>query len=148
MKKIFLLAAWCFLSVAVNAKSLVVVLSDGTLVYYLLGSDKNPVMTFNNKTVTVNAGEYTFSDFKKFYISQTDEPSAIESIKSETTSLDGSILYVNAKDKKVAVYATDGKLMDVKPVVDKERTAIPLLGLKSGTYVIQVGKVSFKIYKK
>ena len=63
---------------SVEAKSLVITLKDGTLVYYLLNSDKSPVMRMVPGGFTVNKDSYKFSEVKNFYISPTDDPNPVE----------------------------------------------------------------------
>ena len=57
MKKRAFISILCALLVssAAYAKSLVITLTDGTLVYYLLGSDTNPKLHFVDGGIMINA---------------------------------------------------------------------------------------------
>jgi len=78
MKKLLCMGLGLMAVLAVEAKSLVITLSDGTLVYYLLSNDKSPVMRMVPGGFTVNSDTYQFSEVKNFYISQTDDPNPVE----------------------------------------------------------------------
>ena len=57
---------------------MVITLSDGTLVYYLLSSGKSPVMRMVPGGFMVNDDSYRYADVQNFYISQTDDPNPVE----------------------------------------------------------------------
>ena len=73
MKKfrVIILMALTLITGSISAKSVVFTLSDGTQVYYLIGGGSNPIMTFENGSVTVNSDTYQISDIVNFYISKT-----------------------------------------------------------------------------
>jgi len=148
MKKIFFLVVCFIMTLTSQARSLVVVLSDGTTIYYLLGSEKNPVMTFTKDSITVDADKYTFTNVVKFYVSETDVPSAIESVQKKDLKYDGQTIYVGTAEKKVAVYSIDGKKIETDITVIDGTTAISTAKLKKGTYLVKVGETSLKFYKK
>ena len=79
MNKRIVIAVACLLfSIGISfGKSLVLTLANNTLVYYVLGGDKNPMMRFADGKVCVNSDEYAFSNIKNFYISETDDPGGI-----------------------------------------------------------------------
>lgn len=148
MKKTFFLMLGCALALAVQAKSLVVVLADGTQVYYLLGGAKDPVMTYDKESIVVNADKYAFSGVDRFYVSKTDDPSAVKDVKTEDMKFDGNTLYVSAANKHIEVYRADGVRVKVGQTVKNGLTAVPMASLPSGTYVVRVGETSFKFCKK
>lgn len=148
MKRLLILTVCLTMMLAAGAKSLVVVLSDGTMVYYLLGNEPKPVMTWENGVVSINTDKFSVSDVEKFYISDTDAPAAIDEAESKPLKYDGSTLYVNTADKFVAVYTADGKPVEVKMTKTDRLTAVPTGELRAGIYIIKVGKTSFKFYKK
>ena len=148
MKKTFFLMLGCALAFAVQAKSLVVVLADGTQVYYLLGGEKDPVMVYDKEHIIVNADQYTFSGVDRFYVSKTDDPSSVDGVKIEGMKFDGNTLYVSAENKRIAVYMTNGVRVAVGQTVKNGLTAVPMASLPSGTYIVRVGETSFKFCKK
>ena len=141
-----LLTAICALHI--EAKSLVLVLTDGTLVYYLLGEGKDPVMTYSKETITVNTDQFTFDGVERFYISTTDDPSGVDDVKLAETKFDGQTLVVGTTKQAVRIYRIDGTEVKVKPVVGESRTVVSVADLERGNYVVKVGEQSFKIQKK
>lgn len=149
MKKKGLLMMLCLLlSVAgASAKSLVIELADGTQVYYLLGGETSPTMTVANGEVTLNADKYSFTEVKRFFISEEDQPTGIDGRKSEgQTEMKDGVLYV-ATSEPVSVYTTDGRLVSKGKSNGGVRSAIDTESLTSGIYVIRYGKKSFKFIK-
>ena len=67
MKKLTILCLLCLASMGAMAKSLVLTLSDGTLVYYLLGGETDPRMRFVEGKIEVNTDVYEISGIKNFY---------------------------------------------------------------------------------
>jgi len=74
MKKTICFCLGLMALLTVEAKSLVITLNNGQLVYYLLSNNQSPVMRMIPGGFTVNADTYQYSDVKNFYISQTDDP--------------------------------------------------------------------------
>lgn len=147
MKKLITLTMLIAASVAISAKSLVLVLTDGTLVYYYLGGDTNPVMKFEGNKVSVDTDAFTFENIQKFYVSQTDA-TGIDDKKEVTTSFDGSALYVNTTEGTVGVYKTDGTKMEVTVSKTDNMTVVQTSSLERGVYIVKVGNTSLKFYKK
>lgn len=133
-----------------SAKSVVFTLTDGTLVYYLLGGEVNPVMKFVDGKVVVNTDTYEFSKIKNFYISNEDDPNAIENVlASSDVKYDGNSLVIGAPSAKaVKVYAVNGA--EVKAPVNRLEgyAVVDMSGLQKGTYIISVGSGSVKVQKK
>lgn len=153
MKRTFL-SIVCFLCLFAGnifAKSLVLTLKDGTLVYYLLGGESNPVMRFVDSKVTVDTDEYTISGIKNFYISEEDDPNAIESIKNNKEDINYSnntLIVKSGNAKSVKVFAISGAEVEAEIKSANDMTSVGLNGLPEGAYIIKVGKTSFKVIKK
>lgn len=132
-----------------SAKSVVFTLSDGTLVYYLLGGDTNPIMRFVDDKVVVNADTYEFSGIKNFYISNEDDPNAIENVLAKSSiKYDGNTLVVSAaKGKTVKVFAVNGTEVKAPISTAEGYAAVDMSGLQKGTYIISVGSSSIKVRK-
>lgn len=132
-----------------SAKSVVFTLSDGTLVYYLLGGDTNPIMRFVDDKVVVNADTYEFSGIKNFYISNEDDPNAIENVLAKSSiKYDGNTVVVSAaKGKTVKVFAVNGTEVKAPISTAEGYAAVDMSGLQKGTYIISVGSSSIKVQK-
>ena len=137
MKKLLLSITFISIALIANAKSLVITLADGTEVYYLLGGEKDPVMTFTNGKVVLNANTYEISNIQKFHISQTDDPTGI---KTES-------FYVK-NDQKIEVYSLDGKKMDIDTTHADGISAVNASTLPQGVYIVKVGNQQMKVLKK
>ncbi|MBQ6751208.1 MAG: T9SS type A sorting domain-containing protein [Bacteroidaceae bacterium] len=151
MRKLTLLLTIMLLaSLGAAAKSLVFTLGDGTKVYYLLGGETNPMLRFVDGKMTVDTDEYELSNIKNFYISEEDDPNAIEPVLTrQNVSFSANTLVINdAQVKAVKVYTVDGAAVkaDVQQVGDV--ISVNLNGLAKGAYIVNVGKSSFKVMKK
>lgn len=150
MKKWICLLLVLMTSLGVSAKSVVFTMNDGTKVYYLLSTGVNPILRFKEGRMVVNEDAYEFSDIKNFYISETDDPNAIDFLLSgkDVTMAANTVIIPADAVKDVKVYMVDGK--DVKVRVEKTDHAIivHLNELEKGTYVISTGKSSMKVMKK
>ena len=67
-------------SIGASAKSVVFTLNDGTKIYYLLSAEVSPMLRFKDGKMVVNEDTYEFTDIKNFYISEEDDPNAIEKV--------------------------------------------------------------------
>jgi hypothetical protein len=135
-------------AVCASAKSLVLELNDGTLVYYLLGGETNPVLRFDGDEVMVDADKYAFTDVAKFFISEEDQPTAIDGKPAEAqTEMKDGQLYVSTQET-VAVYTTDGRLVSRAHQAGKGRSVVDASQLAAGVYVVRYGKKSFKFVKR
>lgn len=149
MKKI--LAFLCLtlgFSTLVDARSLVLVLKDGSEVYYLIDSQSTPVMKFVNNEITVNDDQYTFTGIQKFFISDTDDPNAISGVTESTDkpALKNGILYLT-QHAKTQVYTADGKLVKTAVSTQGGQVTIRTTDLPTGTYIVKTGKNNFKFTK-
>lgn len=132
------------------AKSLVMTLTDGTLVYYQLGGETNPKMRFTDGKIGVDADTYEFSDIQSFYISETDNPSEVTDIRLDrpgASYADGK-LTVNLPYANVRVCGVDGMEAEAEVSSDGKTTTVNTGRLAKGVYIISTGKASFKISKR
>lgn len=148
MRKVFALIALLAAVLPAAAKSLVIELADGTEVYYLIQSDSFPVMTVNDKTVTVNTDQFEFSQFAKFRISNTDAPTTVNNVRKDSIAFDSGSLCISGTDKRIVVYSTDGKKVKVEMTKAGDMTVVNTGTLKRGAYIIQTGSSSLKFIKK
>lgn len=133
-------------SVSASARSLVLVLNDSTKIYFLL-NDK-PVLRMEKGKVLIDTQTFSFEDVDRFYISQTDDPSGIEAVMAEKQlKFEGNSLVVEG-DKVVEIYAVNGVKMKAKVSKAAGMTTVDTGNLAKGTYVVKVGKASFKFVKK
>lgn len=150
MKKILLLLLMTMCVLSGSARSLVLTLKNGTKVYFLITSEKNPVMKFENGGITVDdKGSYTFPEVVSFIVSNTDDPNAIEDVKSEAafTYRANTVLFVGDASK-VKVYNASGAQVEASVSQANDRVAVDLNDLGKGVYVISTGDTSFKVIKK
>lgn len=147
MRKLLLLMvlAACS-SVGMKAKSVVFVLADGTEVYYLI--DKTPVMKWADGVVTVETDTYTVEGISRFYISETDEPNAIEDVVAKAgLHMDGSNIVVKTAGK-VDVYTVDGKSVDARQTMSGGYVSVDTSTLPQGIYIVRIGNQSMKFLKR
>ena len=85
MKKILRGQLLCLLLAAATslaARSLVVLKTDGSQVYYLMGGEVSPLVTFHGDgTLTVNADSYPLASVAEFFVSATDDPNLPNAIE-------------------------------------------------------------------
>lgn len=134
-----------------TAKSVVFTLSNNTKVYYLLGGDTAPMLRFAGSQVTIDADEYSISGIKNFYISDTDDPNAIEQpqqAKQDISYTAGTLVVTASDAAKVRVYTARGTEVEADILQTGDVVTINLNRLDRGIYVIQVGTSSMKVLKK
>lgn len=150
MKKLTILCLLCLASMGAMAKSLVLTLSDGTLVYYLLGGETDPRMRFVEGKIEVNTDVYQISGIKNFYISNEDDPVGIDDAQAPVGAhFSANTFVINAEAvKAVKVYADNGTEVQAKVTESNGLVSVGLNGLKRGVYIISTGKASFKVMKK
>lgn len=150
MKKTFLSFLFALSLLTAGAKSVVFTLNDGSLIYYLLGGETAPIMRFTDDgTFTVNADSYEVSGIKNFYISQTDDPTAISSPSVSQPTFAGGLFCVHPNGAtSVTVFNMNGTRIDVPIMKQNDTITLDLHSLSRGIYIIKVGKESFKINKK
>ena len=150
MKKLAFLFLLLMTSVGASARSVVFTLSDDTKVYYLLSSEVNPVLRFKDGKMVVNEDTYEFTNIKNFYISEEDDPNAIEPVLSKLnmTFKENTVIIRSETVKAVKVYTLNGE--EVKAPVEKtdDVISVNLNGLEKGTYLISTGDSSLKVLKK
>ncbi len=150
MKKWICLLLVLMTSLGVSAKSVVFTMNDGTKVYYLLSTGVNPILRFKEGRMVVNEDAYEFSDIKNFYISETDDPNAIDFLLSgkDVTMAAHTVIIPADAVKDVKVYMVDGKEVKVRGEKTDHDIIVHLNELGKGTYVISTGKSSMKVMKK
>lgn len=152
MNKRIVIAIACLLfSIGISfGKSLVLTLANNTLVYYVLGGAKNPMMRFADGKVCVESDEYTFSNIKNFYISETDDPSGIEHLLKEQqiTYKAGTLIVHTDSPESISVYTVNGMKISVPVEQAGNVVAVSMTQLPNGVYVVRVGESSFKVFKK
>ncbi len=150
MKKWICLLLVLMTSLGVSAKSVVFTMNDGTKVYYLLSTGVNPILRFREGRMVVNEDAYEFSDIKNFYISETDDPNAIDFLLSgkDVTMAANTVIIPADAVKDVKVYMVDGKEVKVRVEKTDHAIIVHLNELEKGTYVISTGKSSMKVMKK
>lgn len=139
------------LTLAVSARSVVFTTSTNRKIYYLLGGEVNPVMKFVDGKLVVNADQYEFSKIKNFYISETDDPTGIESTLASKPSFSyksNQIVIETANADAVKVYSTSGAVVDATVNVIDGFVTIDLSSLPKGIYMVSVDGESFKVMKK
>ena len=152
MNKRIVIAIACLLfSIGISfGKSLVLTLANNTLVYYMLGGAKNPMMRFADSKVCVESDEYTFSNIKNFYISETDDPSGIEHLLKEQqiTYKAGTLIVHTDNPESISVYTVNGMKISVPVEQAGNVVAVSMTQLPNGVYVVRVGESSFKVLKQ
>ena len=152
MNKRIVIAIACLLfSIGISfGKSLVLTLANNTLVYYVLGGAKNPMMRFADGKVCVNSDEYAFSNIKNFYISETDDPSGIEHLLKEQqiTYKAGTLIVHTDNPESISVYTVNGMKVSVPVEQAGNVVAVSMNQLPKGVYVVRVGESSFKVFKQ
>ena len=149
MKKLLLtIFAIMTMAVSASARSLVIELTNGDKIYYLIGGETNPVLTFNEGTVSVDGAQYTFANVAKFYISETDDPNAIEGVSTKPeAAIKEGMVYVQTKGQ-VQLFSTDGRQMNVRTSRQGKSTVVDATQLPAGSYILRVGNQSVKFLKK
>lgn len=151
MKKLLLSTLLMLSFGSVVAKSLVITLTNGSKVYYLLDSSglKNPVMRFDGDNVVVDADTYTFSGIREFRISMDDDPTGIEAVVAARPSmkLNGQSLYVETADP-VMLFSANGQKVSAPSVASDGLQMVDVSALPKGIYVVKAGDTSFKFLKK
>ena len=148
-KIITFVACLFFATASLSAKSLVLTLKNGTLVYYLLGGESNPMMRFADGDIVVNTDKYEFTNIKNFYISTTDDPSGIKQVVERDIQYTHNMVVVDTdKSLSVIVYACDGHKIDAPTQQANGKTLVDLSPLPQGAYIVTIGESSLKILKK
>lgn len=150
MKRLFsLLVFVALVATTASARSLVLRLTDGTEIYYLIGAEETPLMKFVDGEMYVNGDKYAFSGIDRFYISQTDDPNAIDSSQdvAQRPAMRDGVLYVKSAGK-IGVYTLDAKQVQATVKQQSGVTTIDTNSLAPGTYIIRIGDASMKFLKR
>ena len=148
-KACFLLLFLSMFALNVCAKSIVFTLSNGSLVYYLVGSTNGPVMKFVDGKCVVNTDLYEFSQIKNFYVSETDDSSAMNAVKThDDFSWRDNVLFVKSDASAVQVFQASGAQCDAAISADGGLVTVNLSACPKGVYIVKVAGSSFKVIKK
>ena len=161
MRKILLLA-FCFLSSALclmaqdaqPVQKLNVWKMDGSKIQFLLTDE--PVTTFENGNlvITTNSGvfSYPLAQMKKYthegLPEGIDNPPIAPGDVLVRQNNEMMVLEGLPDNKLVEVYSADGKLVLSKRAVEGQATVLSLVSQPQGTYVVSIGKTSFKFVKQ
>lgn len=150
MKKTLLLTFAFLSALAGSAKCVVITLKGGTLMYYQLGGEKNPVMTFPDGQVCMNDDTFEITDIKNFYISNEDDPNALLEVAEKPAHrfVAGTFTAKANEKDEVKVYGIGGNEVKVEVTTEDGLVNINLNKLQRGTYIIKIGKESFKVNKR
>ena len=159
MRKILLLIALCAATGAMMAQDapvqkLNVWKMDGTQIQFLLTDE--PVTTFENGNlvITTNQGvfSYPLAQMKKYTHEGLPEGIDVPTVAPGDILVrqnNEAMLIEGLPDNKlVEVYSADGKLVFHQKAVAGQAMLISLVGQPQGTYVVNVGKTSFKFVKQ
>ena len=137
------------LVLSVGARSLVLQLTDGTKVYYLLDGTTNPTVSFANGQLLIQHDGYAMEGVSKFYISESDDPNtAVESVIMDQQNLQRHDGVIYAKTRTLRVYTPAGRAVSAPVQVVGDVRAVNLQSLPVGTYIIQMDNRSLKIVKR
>lgn len=137
------------LVLSVGARSLVLQLSDGTKVYYLLDGVTNPTVRFANSQVHIQQNSYAIDGVSKFYISETDDPqTAVEAALINQQNLHQQDGVIYAKTRTLRVYTPGGSAVSAPVQTVGDVRAVYLQSLPAGTYILQLDDRSLKIVKR
>lgn len=128
-----------------NAKSLVIVLIDGSEVYYNIDT-QSAIMHLTDGNVTVEVDSYQFSNIERFYISNEDAPSAISNTHVPRPKTQNGILYIPNEDI-ATLFTLDGKQVAVSQNGTDTQT-FNLTHFPSGTYLVKTKNATLKFTKK
>lgn len=151
MKRLTLWLALVLLtSMGAEAKSLVLTLSDGTKVFYLLGGETTPKLRFLEGKVAVDADQYTISGIKSFSFTDDDTPTAVDPLlaKQQVTFADNTLVVRSPKAAGVRVFSVAGLEVAADVQVLDGIITVNLNDLEHGAYVVRVGKSSLKVWKR
>ena len=93
---------------------------------------------------------HQFSDIKNFYLSDEDDPNAIEHLlsKQSVTFRANTVVLPSDAVKTLKVYTLDGVEVKVQVQKTDDVISVDLNGLEKGTYLISTGNSSLKVWKK
>ncbi len=144
-KTIITCLACAWLTLSTNAKSLVLVLADGTEAYYNIDT-QSAIMHLVDGNVVIETDSYQFSDIKRFFISNDDAPSAIGNIDASKPISQDGILYIPNQDSAI-LYTIDGKQVAISQN-GTDTQSFNMGYLPTGTYLVKTKKATLKFTKK
>ena len=137
------------ISVAAKAKCLVLTLSSGSKVYYQLGDSNNPIMHFTDDRVSIDTRTFTFQSISSFFISEEAAPDGIAEVveKRDATFRNNTLVVRGCKAAEVRVIDASGRTVRAEVMQEGDCVTVNLSQLPSSTYIIRVGKDTFKVNK-
>ena len=144
-KTIITCLACAWLTLSTNAKSLVLVLADGTEAYYNIDT-QSAIMHLIDGNVVIETDSYQFSNIKRFFISNDDAPSAIGNIDASKPISQDGILYIPNQDSAI-LYTIDGKQVAFSQN-GTDTQSFNMGYLPTGTYLVKTKKATLKFTKK
>ncbi len=142
----------------VSARSLVIELKDGTKMYYIVSLDENPCLVFDQGNMSIQSDQFTVSDVRKFYISETDNPNQLSNPLQEeafrstglaTESLHIILENLNPEEQpEVSLFSIDGKLLESSYSFRGRELILETSALARGIYILKIGSKSLKFQKK
>ena len=136
-----------FASASIQARSIVVVLADGTEIYYLV--DNSPVMKWNDGVITVSTDNYELEGISRFYVSETDDPTAIETLMDrQGIEYTANSIVVLAQDKPVSLFTVDGKAIELRQSTSGAYVSVDTSTLEKGVYIVRIGNQTIKFQKR
>ena len=135
---------------AVQGRSVVFTLADGSQAWYQLGGERAPMLRFADGEAVVDADRYQFADILSFAVSEQDAPSGIAAATTASSVvMKGQELVVPAPDGvRPVIYHMAGRRMDVLVTTVSGSCVFRLQSLPVGGYVLKAGKMSFRFWKK
>ena len=128
---------------AVQGRSVVFTLADGSQAWYQLGGERAPMLRFADGEAVVDADRYQFADILSFAVFEQDATTALSVV------MQGQELMVPAPDGvRPVIYDMAGRRMDVPVTTVSGSCVFRLQSLPVGGYVLKAGKMSFRFWKK
>lgn len=139
---------------AIGDKTLIVELQEGNKTEFVLS--RSPILTFANKVLQIeisgSSNNFEINNVKQFYFDDASTGiSPISSSNMKIISQDNNHIVIEGINEtdKVHIYSVDGKMMNNRVKVNRNRAEISLTSLPKGIYLINVSnKQTFKIHRK
>ena len=127
---------------------------DGSQISFLLTDE--PVTTFENGNlvITTNQGQYSYplAQMKKYthegVLQGIDNPAIAPGDILVRQNNEQMLIEGLTDGKTVDVYNADGKLIMRQKAIGGQGTLLSFIGQPQGTYIVSIGKTSFKFVKQ
>lgn len=134
-------------------KKLIIWAKDGTQVAYAL--TENPSVYFHDTYLVVKTGNievnYEIEALDKFTTGFVDDDTRISDLNSDGTLKfqdDALIFPALPANSKIRIYSANGNTVLNKTVKAAGEYAVPLSGLDTGVYIVNVNGITYKIMKR